>query len=110
MKNGKRGFTLIEIMVVVAIIAVTASIGFIAFKNIVERVNTNSCITNLIQIDNAKSRYFLEQWVSETKQLTMADLVPDYLRSTPVCPEGGSYTIGDLPTPPSCNVAGHEKF
>ena len=105
-----RGYTLVEIMVVVAIIGVLSSIGMVAFKDISRRVNTNACVTNLIQIDSAKSRYFMEQWVSETKQLSFSDLVPDYLKTTPACPDGGTYTIGDLPTPPKCSIAGHEKF
>ena len=63
-QSSKRGFTLIEIMIVVAIIGLLAAI---AIPNFVHARTTaqqaNACINNLRQIDGAK-----QQWAPESKQ------------------------------------------
>ena len=71
----------------------------------------DACNSNLHRIDAAK-----QQWASETKQTvdaspTWQDLMP-YLAAAPtggvpVCPAGGTYTIGRMSEMPSCSAPGH---
>ena len=35
------------------------------------------------------------------------DLVPNFIQQQPVCPSGGTYTIGNMSTNPTCSVTGH---
>jgi prepilin-type N-terminal cleavage/methylation domain-containing protein len=106
--NRKSGFTLVEIMIVVAIIGLLAAIAIPNFVRARTTAQTNACINNLRQIDGAK-----EQWALENKKVTGAtvndtDITP-YLKNSamPTCPAGGKYTAGNVGTDPGCDQSGH---
>ena len=102
----KGGFTLVEIMIVVAIIGMLASIAVPNFVKARTTAQMNACISNLRQIDGA-----IQQWALETKQgdnaaVTAADILP-YLKSSVVCPAGGktfadSYSVSTVQAKPTC--------
>ncbi len=56
----KAGFTLVEIMIVVAIIGLLASIAIPNFVRARSRAQTDGCLNNLRQIDAAKQQWALE--------------------------------------------------
>lgn len=105
--NRKSGFTLVEIMIVVAIIGLLAAIAIPNFVKARQTAQANTCVANLKQIDGAK-----EQWALETKQLpsanaTFAVLVGTdaYIKNTPTCPTGGAYAPGLVNVLPTCSIA-----
>jgi prepilin-type N-terminal cleavage/methylation domain-containing protein len=106
-KNSRTGgFTLVEIMIVVAIIGLLAAIAIPNFVKARQTAQTNACINNLRVIDGA-----MQQWGLETGQKTTAvptaSVLLVYLghgttSKFPTCPLGGAYVMTTLAAPPTC--------
>ena len=103
--TSKSGFTLVEIMIVVAIIGLLAAIAIPNFVRARTTSQMNACINNLRQIDGAKEQYAMANNKGAGDTVDMAALVPTYIKSTPKCPAGtAAYTLGAIGTNPACAV------
>jgi prepilin-type N-terminal cleavage/methylation domain-containing protein len=93
------GFTLVEIMIVVAIIGLLAAIAIPNFIKARATSQANACINNLRQIDGGEQQWALENHKTSTAAPTpIANLVTGgYVRTpgggTPTCPANGVYGL-----------------
>lgn len=113
--NKKSGFTLVEIMIVVAIIGLLAAIAIPNFVKARTSAQTNACIANLKQIQGA-----IEQWALETKAspgdgVTLAEIsgtpnshIAKLINGGLDCPGGGTYAVTTIDAIPTCTIPGHE--
>ena len=95
-RDSRSGFTLVEIMIVVAVIAIIASIASANFVRARTTASRNACITNLRQIDVAMEQWSFEKNVAAgtTPTTEQEDEVYSYIDGgKPACPSKGEYTI-----------------
>lgn len=112
-------------MVVVLVIGILLAIATPSFINARETSRAKSCAANLSQINSAKLQCMMDNKLDAgsnvafsidgvtpnapgpngTYQLTQMGNNPDYLRTVPVCPSEGVYSLGSVTADPVCSVA-----
>jgi len=112
--NSAPGFTLVEILIVVAIIGLLASIAVPNYVKARDNSQQNACINNLRQIDGAAQSWALETKKTSGDQYTLSMIQPyiklDNQNRIPPCPAGGTYNDNAdqyISNAPICSIQGH---
>ena len=123
MKNFRRAFTLVEIMIVVLIIGILVAIAVPNFIRARETARARACVANLRQIDSAKEQFAMDTRMAQTSTtpITMADIcgttATSYIKGPvtgPLCPSAATtpYASSLISASPVCPItpliAGHE--
>ena len=93
-RSSRKGFTLIELMIVIAIIAILAAILVPNFIRARAQGQVTGCKSNLKNIGTALEMYSTD--AGGRFPTALARLTPNYLKAVPTCPSTGTrtYTSG----------------
>ena len=92
MAKVRRGFTLVEIMVVVFILGVLIAIAVPSWRQVRQNAREKACAATCKKIDQAKQQWMQDNNLPGNSVPTVADLYPAYLKTEPVC-SGGTITM-----------------
>jgi prepilin-type N-terminal cleavage/methylation domain-containing protein len=105
----ESGLTLVEIMIVVAIIGLLAAIAIPSFNHARTVSQANACISNLRQIDAAANQFSQDHSAPAGTVLNYPKDLTPYIKlnvnsSIPGCPAGGTYSIAGVSATPTCSL------
>jgi prepilin-type N-terminal cleavage/methylation domain-containing protein len=102
---SRAGFTLVEIMIVVAIIGLLAAIAIPNFLKARSKAQATACINNLRQLDAAVQQYCMEAGKKSGDVLSYPADISAYIKpvggAIPRCPANGNYSLNPVGTSPS---------
>jgi len=104
--NPRKAFTLVEIMIVVAIVGLLTALAIPNLLRARARSQATTCINNLRQIDTAIQQFAIEAGKHLGDTINWPDDLTPYIKlnsqgSIPPCPANGTYTVGIVGTNPS---------
>lgn len=92
--RSQKGFTLVELMVVVVIIGILVAIAIPIYNNVTANAREKACAANIRALTGAAGMYLAEQGNYPGE---IDDLAPNYIDEVPVCPvdEKAGYSIDE---------------
>ena len=105
----QQGFTLVEIMIVVAVIGLLAAMAIPNFVRARGTAQANACINNLHKISDASDEFAIEHNKTTGDPVSLSrDLTP-YIKMNsagklPICPARGTYGIESVGEIPTCSI------
>ena len=101
--NGSQSYANTALLPAVAVVGMLSAIAIPNFVKARATSQQNACINNLRQIDARQKTMGAGKRQTGHRRSDQEDLLP-YLRKWPVCPAGGTYTIGAVGEQPTCSI------
>jgi len=102
-RKGRKGFTLLEALFAVLLVAVLAAVAVPMYANTLTQSKLDTCKCNIRAIATADSKFKFDTGAYAT---SVASLITYGLAEVPACPAGGTYAIS-VTNVISCSAAGH---
>jgi len=102
----RAGFSLVEILVVLAIIAVAAGFVGVSILSVLKQQNSRICLTNMVTIEAAKDEYARDH-PGGSAIPSASDFAPYFRFGIPRCPDNNRSDYAnllDLKNPVNCPV------
>ena len=106
-KNTKHGFTVVELMMVVTVVGLLATLATPSFLNARAGSRMNVCINNLRQLTGAKDQWAMENAKRETDPVVITEVAAYMKNGIPTCPSSGRYEFTIVQTGATCTIQGH---
>jgi len=116
MDRSRKGFTLIEVMVVVAIIACLGAMAIPHYLSYRKTAQVDNCLNNLSLLDAASKAYIIQRNLPSDVEITLDQLVPPsaqdasraqyFIMYLPKCPAGGDYKYDTTRQSWYCSLGG----
>ena len=108
-RRWSSAFTLIEIMIVVAIIGLFAAVAVPGFQHAIATAAKKTCAINRKTIDGAKAQWALDHQQPPDAVPADADLFGEdtYIEHKPGCPAGGEYSLKAVREKCTCSISKH---
>jgi prepilin-type N-terminal cleavage/methylation domain-containing protein len=92
---ARAGFSLVEVLVVLAIIASTAGFIAISILSALKQQNSRVCLTNMVTIEAAKDEYARDH-PGATSVPSAREFAPYFRFGIPRCPDNGGTDYANL--------------
>lgn len=102
MHNKHKGFTIVELLIVIVVIAILAAISIVAYNGIQERARYSSMQSDIASIDKAIQLFYVDKGyypytgtaggnttAGSTGAMNIPGLIPDYIQKIPPIPNDG---------------------
>ncbi|HEU4522125.1 MAG TPA: prepilin-type N-terminal cleavage/methylation domain-containing protein, partial [Thermoanaerobaculia bacterium] len=81
--SGQRGFTLIELIIVVTIVGILAGIAMVQVRNMQRKAREAALVSNLHELRKALDNFYADK---QRYPSNLEELVPNYIRRVPPDP------------------------
>jgi prepilin-type N-terminal cleavage/methylation domain-containing protein len=115
-RRRRKGFTLVELLVVVLILAILMAVAIPAYLAAISESQYRTCRANMQTLSHAEQAWLLRS-PTHTYDPNLTDLVgvgnTFDLQAMPVCPNGGAYSVdpgtnNQGPITIHCSIATHD--